>query len=438
MDTVEVHRIDSISLVSVSFFTTLKFLREVHSEAIESVERIQKLRQDLIYLDENLASRGIEILKKRQKHKNLQQLLDVLLQLKWVVNGVASCESLVDDEDVENALVKIAAVELLMVGERDEIPGEKTSPRIQLRDMREAEALQRMARVLTILCFRIGKILESKLQSLLIGDLRHHVQAVSKREVLMRWESASLRAKGNQATEALAFPTYMSVTNELCTALLHIISGLHRSKYISTAIQAYRDLVLLEIRNIVRKPLPSSSDDGESVMSRSTISGGRGRTNHDKSSTLAQNLRALDVEDAEMLFPTIFIGVAETLRRLKTQSSLLLDINYSIRDINGYPVQSPGIRSPNRNPISAGNTSSFEIQEDIHTALDLTELLGQAVDLAHEKIKKILRVRSEQVRGLSLTHFLRYFTLNLLLCQRMRSHLRAARDISEDCCRRPY
>jgi len=54
----------------------------------------------------------------------------------------------------------------------------------------------------------------------------------------------------------------------------------------------------------------------------------------------------------------------------------------------------------------------FEIQE-MHVALDLPNLLGQAVDVSHEKINKILQVRSEQVISLPLAHFLRYFTLNL-------------------------
>ena len=47
-------------------------------------------------------------------------------------------------------------------------------------------------------------------------------------------------------------------------------------------------------------------------------------------------------------------------------------------------------------------------------ALDMSSLLGQAVDAAQTQVTKILKVRAEQSTTLSLTHFLRYFTLNRL------------------------
>jgi vacuolar protein sorting-associated protein 54 len=207
------------------------------------------------------------------------------------------------------------------------------------------------------------------------------------------------------------------MTDELRAALLPNISGLHRSRSISAAIQAYRDLVLREVRSIVRKPLPSSNDDdAESVMSVSTMSGGPGRSNQEKSSILARNIRALDAEDAEDLFAKIYVGVAETLRRVTTQAKVLLDIASAVGNpaaVSG--TKSPAVRSPitSPNPVGKQDTSMFEIQEEMHVALDLPNLLGHAVDVSHDKINKILRVRSEQTTGLPLTHFLRYFTLNL-------------------------
>lgn len=114
------------------------------------------------------------------------------------------------------------------------------------------------------------------------------------------------------------------------------------------------------------------------------------------------------------LFSTIYISVTETLRQLKTQSRVLLDIACAIRnpDVEDL-VKSPVIRSPAGSPNPAGKASIFEIQEEMHAALDLPSLLGQAVDVSHDKINKILRVRSEQATCLPLAHFLRYFTLNL-------------------------
>jgi vacuolar protein sorting-associated protein 54 len=56
---------------------------------------------------------------------------------------------------------------------------------------------------------------------------------------------------------------------------------------------------------------------------------------------------------------------------------------------------------------------NIELQEELHKALDITTLLSQAVDVAIDKIVKVLKVRSEQAVYLPLNMFLRYFTLNL-------------------------
>jgi vacuolar protein sorting-associated protein 54 len=112
-------------------------------------------------------------------------------------------------------------------------------------------------------------------------------------------------------------------------------------------------------------------------------------------------------------FFDIYIGVAETLRRLTTQSRVLLDITCAIGNPDAeYGVRSPVIQSP-IGSAGAGSTSAFEIQEEMHVALDLGNLLAQAVDASHERINRILRIRYEQTIGLPLAYFLRYFTLNL-------------------------
>lgn len=397
---------------SAAFLSTLGSLNELHLEAAELVEKVAALRKDLASLDKDVVSTGLKLAQKRQVQHNLKYIHDVVLQLKHVVDGVARCKSLVDDGDVEKALEEIDAVELLMAGKRPETSEDEIA-HIQLRDIRGAAALQGTINELRLLRSRIGKVFERKVHALLIGDLQHHVQSLSTEEVLLRWEAASLRAKGGGAQKPSALPTYMSQTSELRTALLPEITGLHRSAFVLKAIGAYRELVLREIRNLVRKPLPSLTNDAEFVTSVSTASVDS-RTNHDKSFILARNLRALNVEDAEKMFTTIFITVAETLRRLKTQSTILLDIACAVGDPTTVnPIKSPKIRSPLTSPTATDHVSMFEIQEEMHAALDLSNLLDQAVDASHEKINKILRVRTEQMIGLPLAYFIRYYTLNL-------------------------
>lgn len=415
MDTIEMHLIQSISTASTTFFTALGALRELHSEAAESVDRIRALRKELGALDEEIATSGLNIVQQRRRRENLRQLHDAVLQLREVVDSVATCEALVDAGETDKALDSIDSLESLVSGER--VSSQAVTSTIQLRDLRGSTALQGIDNDLDMLRVRIGRSYEAKYVDILMGDIRRHTENVSNQEVLMRWSSASMRGRGGHNREPSAFPSYMSSVEELRAALPLTLTGLQRAKYLTAATTAYREAVLRHIRSIIRRPLPSSNDDdNESMMSTSTMTGGRQRSQQEKSSVLARNLRALDPEDAEELLMTIYIGVTETLRRLTTQAKVLLDVASSLGDDPSVPsgLRSPPIKSPSLSPTGQHHSlEALEAQEEIHKSLDLPNLLGQAVDVAHDKIVKLLRVRSQQSTHLALVWFLRYFTLNL-------------------------
>ncbi|KAM0254360.1 hypothetical protein ACHAQJ_006892 [Trichoderma viride] len=418
MDTIEIHLINSISTASTSFFTALGSLKELHSEAADSVQRIKALRKELEVLDERVAANGLMMVQKQRRQENLRQLSDAVWQLRLITEGVASCESLVDAGEVEKALVSIDSLELLIAGERE---GPELSEMPRLRDLRSASALQGVNSDLTQLRFRIGKAYESQFSYMLSSDIRQHVESVSSADVLIRWSNAAPKARGSYPRSPSVFPTYLSGTDTLKAQLLPVMNGLHRAKHIAIAATAYREEILREIRNLIRRPLPSSNDDDNmSMMSISTASGGRHLSSQEKSANLARNLRALDPEDAEALLTKIYLGVTETLRRVSTQIKVLLDIASSLSDQPGGSdgLKSPPIRSPLPSPrydrqTSNQEPSAFAIQEELHKAIDMGNLLAQAVDLANDKIVKILKVRSEQAIHLPLDLFLRYFNLNL-------------------------
>ncbi|KAH6640951.1 Vps54-like protein-domain-containing protein [Chaetomium tenue] len=411
MDTVEMHLIQSISTASTTFFTALGSLRELHSEAADSVERIKALRKELEALDEEVAIGGLNLVQQRRKRENIKQLHETVMQLREIVNAVGVCESLVDGGQVDEALDNIDAVENLMAGE---VSGTNQLS-IQLRDLRGATALQGVSSDLDTLRLQIGKSYEAKFLTTLLTDLQSHVEQVSFQEVLMRWSSASARTRGTHSREPSAFPAYMAGTNLIRTELLTSLTGLQRAKHLTAAATAYREAALREIRTIIRRHMPSSNDDdNESLMSTSTRTGGNQRSQQERSIILARNLRALEPQDAEKLLTNVYIGVAEALRRLSTQAKVLLDVASSI----GEPPIPSGARSPLQSPpfsptARQASGAAREAQEEIHMGVDIANLLGQAVDVAHEKIVKVLRVRSEQSKRLGLLWFLRYFTLNL-------------------------
>ncbi|KAK9443697.1 Vps54-like protein [Metarhizium brunneum] len=420
MDTIEVHLINSISTASTTFFTALGSLKELHSEAADSVERIKTLREELEALDKEVATNGILIAQKRRRQENLKQLNDAVCQLRCIVDWVGRCESLVDAGEVDKALGSIDSLERLIAGEREETDG-KEPLGIELRDLRGASALQGVNQDLNTLRFRVGKAYELQFVNVLLADLRRHTESVSSADVLLRWDNAASRGRGGHSRSPSIFPTYLTATEELKAQLMPNMRGLHRAKYVAAAAVAYRDAVLREIRNLIRRPLPSSSDDdNESMLSVSTTSGSRHLSSQEKSANLARNLRALDAEDAEELLVKIYVGVTETLRRLTTQVKVLLDITSSLSDASHLDgVKSPPARSPVTSPRPDRHISNpmaaadVELQEELHKSLDINSLLTQAVDIANDKIVKVLKVRAEQATHLPLDLFLRYFALNL-------------------------
>ncbi|KAI0525414.1 Vps54-like protein-domain-containing protein [Xylaria bambusicola] len=409
MDTVEMHLISSISTASTTFFTALGSLKELHSEAADSVEQIKTLRKELEALDLEIATSGLDIVQKQRRRENLQQLNDAVKQLKDIVDSVAACENLVEDGDLQNALDNIDGLENLIAGRGTTTPTDGSNRGPQLRNLRDAVALQGVNDSISTLRFRIGKAFEARLIELLLGDLRRHIDDLATREVLSRWSSAAMRSRGAHTRDSSAFPAYLAKTENLRSQLMPVLVGLHRSKHIAIAIASYREVVMREIRSLVKRPLPTShDDDNESMVSASTMSSKR-LTQQEKSSILARNLRALDEQDAEELFIKMYVSVTETLRRLTTQVKVLFDVASSI----GESPVSNSDRSPSQLKSPPLNSANRDIQEDIHMTMDMANLLGQAVDTSQEKIVKVLRVRSEQSARLPLVWFLRYFTLNL-------------------------
>lgn len=422
MDTIEVHLIASISTASTSFFAALGSLKDLHSEAAESVSRIKTLRRELRGLDKEMAAGGLEIVNQRRRRENLKRLSDAVQQLKLIVELIGKCTSLVDSGEIEKALDAIDDLERLIAGEELEIcPGN-----IGLRDLQGATALQDVGGDIDALRFRIGKAFEGRFLNGLLGDLRHHVETISTPDTLLRWSNSSQRARGGHNREPSVFPAYLAISDEFRAMLLSNLSGLYRARSTSPAATAFRDSILREIRNIIRRPLPSSNDDdADSMMSASTVGASRPKSQQEKSTILARNLRALEPEDAEELLKKMYIAVGETLRRVGTQVKVLLDVTSTLGDPTSptSSVGSPAVRTPNTpTPSIEGRmtgvplkgVSGRDLQEELHQTLDMSNLLGQAVDTAQDKIVKVLRVRAEQSTHLSVERFLRYFTLNLL------------------------
>ena len=433
MDTVEIHLISSISTASTSFFAALGSLRDLHAEAEESVGKIKALREDLGNLDEKMAVGGLKIVALKRKRENVRKLGEAVRQLEEIVRLMSECEVQVENGEIEEALRGLTSVERLMAGDADDVPvvAQSDSPlayKGNMIDLRKLKALEGVSGDLAYLRKRIGKAYERKFIATLLEDLRKHVDSVPANSTFLRWDKASSRLRGQHVRTPSELPAYMNIDGGFRSTLHTQLKGLARSDSITTAAVSYKDTVLKEFKNLVRRHLPSSTDDDvESTTSIATTASTQ-LSRQQKSSILARNLRALEPEDAEIMFKKIYANVGEALRRLGTQVKVLLDITSSL----GSPHTNPSLMSPLRSaqmlspPVSAmrngflapepspGPPPSLIRQDEIQQTLDLSDLLGHAVDIAQEQITKILWARTEQSPRIEMPFFLRYFTLNRL------------------------
>jgi vacuolar protein sorting-associated protein 54 len=424
LDTVEIHLISNISTASKSFFAALGSLKELHSEAADSVSRIKRLREDLAKLDRDMAVGGLEIVGMKQRRENLRKLNEAVQQLRYVVDGAAHCEDLVDRGELELALDRISVLEDFTCGRLrahgpDDISWLCANPPRPLLDIRRLKALDGFAEGMDQLRARIGKGYEARFLEALLTDVRRHISDVPNPDTLKRWASASMRSRGGHVSGPSVVPQYLQTNSGLRQNLSVILNGLSRSRYTSPATLAFRDAIMREMKTLIRHHLPSSSDDDAASVTSVSTTNSRSLSQQDKSAILARNLRSLGPEDAEELLTKMYCGVGESLRRLQTQVKMLLDVS-SGQALS--PTTSTGSRSPPKSPnmgsidasITRGRSNSTPLQEELMQALDLSSLLGQAVDASQTQITKILKVRAEQSSQLSLQQFLRYFTLNRL------------------------
>jgi len=423
MDTVEVHLISAISSASSSFFAALGSLRELQSEASESVARIKGLREDLRRLDDQMAIGGLKVVEMKRRRENLRRLTDSVDQLQAVIVALSNCDEIVNKGELEMAMTRLDVVERLITGALD-TSNSTTSSWIGARlppdiiDLRGLRAMDGVFDAIHELKFRVGRGFEARFVATLLKDLRDHVASVPSHATLQRWVAASQKARGNHQRSKSIMPAFLTTGEKLRSDLRASLFGLSGARFTNQASATFREAIMREMKSIIRKYLPSSSDDDAESMTSVSTRGGREHSQQDKNSILARNLRAMDPADAEEFFTNIFTDVGETLRRLSTQVKVLLDVTSGVTT---PPASAGGLRSP-RSPFTQNNIDGYmgsgtpqpastNLQLELMQALDMSSLLGQAVDAAQTQITKLLKVRSEATANLPLERFLRYFNM---------------------------
>jgi vacuolar protein sorting-associated protein 54 len=116
-DTVEQHLVREISLRSTSFFAALTNLHELQSESEQCLDRISKLRGLLRDVDEKSAKRGLQVVRKESKLRNLEAVREGAKVVNGVVDMTGVAKGLVSAGQWGEALGVIEGLEGLWTAE---------------------------------------------------------------------------------------------------------------------------------------------------------------------------------------------------------------------------------------------------------------------------------------------------------------------------------
>ncbi|CAG8289964.1 unnamed protein product [Penicillium nalgiovense] len=250
MDTVEIHLVFSISQASASFFSRAR-LRELQTEAADSVAKIRKLRKDLAHLNKDIVVRGFEVISSKRRRDNLTKLGEATKQLQCVLSGASHCEKLVNSGHLETAMQHISYVEQLASGTLDpRIGGELhwllPNPFIRLPGLRRMHAIGGLLQDTEQIHLRIGK------------------------DTLTRWTKRTRGATDDSTSIS------MMEAETLREELIPVLQGLGQSQYLAAARTTFREADIREMKSLIRQHLPSfTNDDSESATSASVRSSGR-------------------------------------------------------------------------------------------------------------------------------------------------------------------
>ncbi|KAK5950174.1 hypothetical protein OHC33_008889 [Knufia fluminis] len=416
MDTVEVHLISSISTASKSFFSALGSLRELHDEAEESVLRIQRLRRDLAKLDKEMAMDGLKVVKLKQRRDNVRRLAEAILQLEDVVTAVREGEEMAENGQIDGIMDHVDDIERLISGnETRNLYRSHPGKRYQAIDLRRMNVLKGAFDDLGQLRSQAGRGYETKFHNCLLSDMRRHVKDADPSVTLQRWGVAFNRPKPGQRRAPSAFPSYMNMSADFRHELERAMQGLTRSQYTTPAVTSFRAAVMREMKAMIRRQLPSTDDDDNVSTISASTHGGRGRSQQqNKSSILARNIRAMDDTDWYNMLQSVYTNVSECLRRLSVQVKILLDVT-STMDQSADGLRSPPVTSPGHaRAQSVSRSRAKSIQAEMQQALDLSSLLGEAVDAVQTQVTKVIRVRAQANSEMPVQDFIRFVTLNKL------------------------
>ncbi|KAK2466748.1 hypothetical protein APHAL10511_001006 [Amanita phalloides] len=411
-DTVEQHLITEISIRSTSFFAALTNLQDLQAESEQCLDRIARMRRLLQDVDEQGAKRGLEIVRTESKLANVSRVQDGIKMVAGVTEMAGVAKGLVNAGQWGQALDMIEELEKLWDGPDDNGEGSRKTDKVKRKPNghpklspmaeedeegsgeKEQHHSSKAKQDFPLSSLQAFSSLPTHLRELTLeiaSSLSSEVVGVLRIDLNERILKNSL--DGNTAEQNLR------------DRLMPLLHGLVRTNGLKEATLSWREVILGEIKGIIKARLPGFDADDDSDDS------GLQNGQADTRAALVDHLRTMSHNDFSKLIRGIYRNLFNSIEGIQIQGSVLMDVINII--IKRHETKLP----PDTTLLQA----------------DLNDILCSVTEVAHIQMARVITSRTEQHAALELPQFLAFFHESWefvirceTLCRRMIVGLRGA------------
>ncbi|KAI0341623.1 Vps54-domain-containing protein [Trametopsis cervina] len=418
-DTIEQHLVREISVRSTSFFAALSNLQDLQTESEQCLARIKQLRGLLKEVNEKTAIKGLEVVRLEGRMRNLGKVKSAVGAVGNVVEMVGVARGLVGAGQWGEALDVVDELDALWDsgfyhqaeltkpismtadprrdGRKSPLPTVVESPTATpLPDTLEASAHvayhKRPAPSIPISSLHAFAALPSNLRALtnqIASSLTSEIVNVLKTDLVERIDYGVSVPDLNGHSEKQAGEGMRLSLKDKLRPLLH---SLVRTEQIREATLSWREVVLSEVRGLLKRHIPLFSLDGEDAS---------------QNAGPAKEIMSLDHTAFLDLARVMYDRFLRAIEGLQAQNNIIIDI---LDDVGrSKPLDVSAIRE------------------------ELGDILSSAGELANTCAAKVVGLRAEQHTALDLKDFWTFFNLSWdfvvkteVICRRMIVGLRGA------------
>ncbi|KAI9498334.1 Vps54-like protein-domain-containing protein [Zychaea mexicana] len=363
LDTVEVHLIREIENRSSSFFEALSNLQALHQQTLDCVSQIHTIRQKMKEIQATKCNDGLQVVRLQVRRRNLERLQEAIRIIKEVRAAQPMIQVLLGQGDYFAALDLIDETHAVL----------EDNKKAGVIDLKQVRALANFSTQLDEMQKAVGIMMQHDFLSILLSDLSYQIETIdfdkAKERIL---DHAKLPRSPPQPREDVT-------DEELLERLMPSTVGLIRTDMFMQTMQGYRERLLTEIKEIVRKKYPAVSPTDEPGQN-----------------SPARQLRTMPFDSFFKMLLDVFIMLIRAIQRAAVYHKILSQL------------------------VDKCVIDDEEKKKDMKK--ESSDIVFAAADLAHVRCAKLIGFRSEQNAQLNPTDFYRLASVMRTFIQQCESY----------------